>query len=74
MTRELEQAEAFGELVWQKRERYGLSLREVGRLTGLSFSTVSRVEHGLGANFRNFMALADWLELNGPARESGANV
>jgi len=55
--------------VTQRREAEGLSIRALGDLTGISFSTLARFERGEGSlNIENRAALRDWLSL--PDRRS----
>jgi transcriptional regulator with XRE-family HTH domain len=52
----------LGELVKRQRERTKLSLREVATATGVSASTLSRVENGVGTPDSATLArLAQWL-------------
>src|SRR5437762_649623 len=52
----------LGELVKRQRERSKLSLREVATSTGVSASTLSRVENGVGTPDSATLArLAQWL-------------
>jgi transcriptional regulator with XRE-family HTH domain len=52
----------LGELVKRQRQRVGLSLREVAQTTGVSASTLSRVENGVGTPDSATLArLAQWL-------------
>ena len=60
-----EDSERLGELVRVERQRKGLSLREVAQQSGVSYSTVHRVERGLAPSYDNFVALARWLGLEG---------
>jgi len=60
-----EESERLGELVRLERQRKGLSLREVAQQSGVSYSTVHRVERGLAPSYDNFVALARWLGLEG---------
>ena len=36
----------FARTIYQRRKEVGLSLREVSRITGIAFSTISRIERG----------------------------
>ena len=45
-----------------RRERLGLSLRQVADAAGLSFMTVSRVEAGKGFDARTAVRLMRWLD------------
>jgi transcriptional regulator with XRE-family HTH domain len=52
----------LGELVKRQRQRTKLSLREVATTTGVSASTLSRVENGVGTPDSATLArLAQWL-------------
>ena len=52
----------LGEYVKRQRQRLGLSLREVATTTGVSASTLSRVENGVGTPDSATLArLAQWL-------------
>lgn len=52
----------LGELVKRQRERLKMSLREVATTTGVSASTLSRVENGVGTPDSATLArLAQWL-------------
>jgi transcriptional regulator with XRE-family HTH domain len=52
----------LGELVKRQRERTKMSLREVATTTGVSASTLSRVENGVGTPDSATLArLAQWL-------------
>ena len=52
----------LGELVKRQRQRLGVSLREVATTTGVSASTLSRVENGVGTPDSATLArLAQWL-------------
>jgi len=52
----------LGELVKRQRERTKMSLREVATTTGVSASTLSRVENGVGTPDSATLArLASWL-------------
>lgn len=52
------------------RRSRGLSLREVARQTGISFSTVLRIEAGEGCHLDNVLAILRWLDA--PASTGGA--
>lgn len=43
------------------RQREGLSLREVAAVSGVSFSTICRVERGEGHSAASALALMRWL-------------
>jgi transcriptional regulator with XRE-family HTH domain len=53
----------LGVKVREQREGLGLSMRAVGRETGLSFATISRVEAGDLPDLRSFLVLARWVGL-----------
>lgn len=44
-----------------RREREGLSLREVAKITGVSASTLSRIENGVSFDWETGQALIRWL-------------
>lgn len=55
---------ALGQMVQAKRVREGLSQRAVAALTGVSGSTISRAECGLGRlDADNLVRLASWVGL-----------
>ncbi|MHB1098910.1 MAG: helix-turn-helix domain-containing protein [Burkholderiales bacterium] len=54
-------------LVRHERRVRGLSLRDVADQSGVTFSTVSRVENGSGCHLRNAIALLTWI--NDPAAD-----
>ena len=45
-----------------KRRADGLSVRDAARLSGVSFSTIARIERGHPASARSEAALRDWLD------------
>ena len=52
----------LGDAVRRRREQQGLSLRDVADLTGVSASTLSRIENGTGKpDADNIARLASWL-------------
>lgn len=51
----------FANLVRIKRG--GRGLREIAQITGISASTISRVENGKTPDMETFLALCDWLEV-----------
>lgn len=54
----------LGDAVRRRREQQGLSLRDVADVTGVSASTLSRIENGTGKpDADNIARLADWLEM-----------
>jgi transcriptional regulator with XRE-family HTH domain len=54
----------LGTAVRRRREQQGLSLRDVADLTGVSASTLSRIENGTGKpDADNIARLAAWLDM-----------
>src|SRR5436190_17762965 len=54
----------LGNAVRRRREQEGLSLRDVAELTGVSASTLSRIENGTGKpDADNIARLAAWLDM-----------
>src|SRR5689334_19484482 len=54
----------LGTAVRRKREQQGLSLRDVADVTGVSASTLSRIENGTGKpDADNIARLAAWLDM-----------
>ncbi|HEX7721707.1 MAG TPA: helix-turn-helix transcriptional regulator [Pyrinomonadaceae bacterium] len=54
----------LGSAVRRRREEQGLSLRDVADKTGVSASTLSRIENGTGKpDADNIARLASWLEM-----------
>src|SRR2546423_3418657 len=54
----------LGTAVRRRREQQGLSLRDVADLTGVSASTLSRIESGTGKpDADNIARLAAWLDM-----------
>ncbi len=54
----------LGGAVRRRREQQGLSLRDVADLTGVSASTLSRIENGTGKpDADNIARLASWLDM-----------
>src|ERR1044071_1426268 len=54
----------LGNAVRRRRESLGLSLRDVADLTGVSASTLSRIENGTGKpDADNIASLAGWLDM-----------
>ena len=49
-------------LIRAERRRRGVSVRQVARESGMSFSTVNRFENGEDANLSNVMSLLRWLD------------
>lgn len=67
--------DVMGRLLAQKRAKENLSLRDVGRETGISTTTLMRMEHGRVSDTDNVIALSQWLgltveRLTGPVVES----
>ena len=56
--------EELGRAVRRKREELGLSLRDVADVTGVSASTLSRIENGTGKpDADNIARLTTWLDV-----------
>src|SRR5258708_12064444 len=56
--------EELGSAVRRRREQQGLSLRDVAEQTGVSASTLSRIENGTGKpDADNIARLASWLDM-----------
>src|SRR2546425_12482761 len=54
----------LGSAVHRRREQQGLSLRDVAEVTGVSASTLSRIENGTGCpDADNIARLAAWLDM-----------
>jgi transcriptional regulator with XRE-family HTH domain len=54
----------LGDAVRRRREQHGLSLRDVADETGVSASTLSRIENGTGKpDADNIARLAGWLDM-----------
>jgi transcriptional regulator with XRE-family HTH domain len=54
----------LGNAVRRRREEQGLSLRDVAEVTGVSASTLSRIENGTGKpDADNIARLAAWLDM-----------
>ncbi|HVS20479.1 MAG TPA: helix-turn-helix transcriptional regulator [Pyrinomonadaceae bacterium] len=54
----------LGGAVRRRREQHGLSLRDVAEETGVSASTLSRIENGTGKpDADNIARLATWLDM-----------
>src|SRR5881397_259652 len=54
----------LGSAVRRRREQRGLSLRDVAEVTGVSASTLSRIENGTGKpDADNIARLASWLDM-----------
>ncbi len=51
----------FADLVRHKRSNKGL--REISSVTGVSASTLSRIENGKIPDIDTFLAVCDWLEI-----------
>ena len=66
----------LGSAIRRRREQHGLSLRDVADETGVSASTLSRIENGTGKpDADNIARLAAWLDMpiervmhHGPSR------
>ena len=62
--RSLVNTSELGQAVRRKREELGLSLRAAGKKTGLSASTLSRIENGTGQpEADNIARLTAWLKV-----------
>ena len=58
------------EKVKTQRKSLGLSLRDLAKVTGVSFSTLSRIERKIGPPSENtLMLLLDWLDLDPKEKE-----
>jgi len=56
--------EELGRAVKRRREKLGLSLRDVAQVTGVSASTLSRIENGTGKpDADNIARLTSWLDV-----------
>ncbi|HEY9502918.1 MAG TPA: helix-turn-helix transcriptional regulator [Pyrinomonadaceae bacterium] len=56
--------EELGRAVKRRREKLGLSLRDVATVTGVSASTLSRIENGTGKpDADNIARLTSWLDV-----------
>jgi transcriptional regulator with XRE-family HTH domain len=54
----------LGKAIKRRREELGLSLRDVGELTEVSASTLSRIENGTGRpDADNIARLTQWLDM-----------
>ncbi len=54
----------LGKILKRRREELGLSLRDLSIETGISASTLSRIENGVGKpDADNIARLADWLKM-----------
>src|SRR6185503_6399343 len=54
----------LGSAIRRRREQQGLSLRDVADVTGVSASTLSRIENGTGKpDADNIARLAGWLDM-----------
>ena len=63
-TKTLVNTEELGRAVRRKREELGASLRDVADLTGVSASTLSRIENGTGKpDADNIARLTTWLDV-----------
>jgi transcriptional regulator with XRE-family HTH domain len=51
----------FGENLRKLRQVQGISMRALQEKTGVSFSVISKIEHGHGTTLRNAKLLADGL-------------
>src|SRR5437773_6624687 len=65
----------LGSAVRRRREEQGLSLRDVADLTGVSASTLSRIENGTGKpDADNIARLTSWLDMPMERVLSGRNT
>lgn len=55
----------FAYVVKSEREKRSLSLRDVAAKSGVSAATISRIEKGSLPDMGSFVALVQWLELDG---------
>ncbi|MFN2531572.1 MAG: helix-turn-helix domain-containing protein [Pyrinomonadaceae bacterium] len=56
--------EELGRTIRRRREELGLSLRDVANITGVSASTLSRIENGTGKpDADNIARLTSWLDV-----------
>ncbi|HEY7786169.1 MAG TPA: helix-turn-helix transcriptional regulator [Pyrinomonadaceae bacterium] len=63
-TKTLVNTEELGRAIRRRREELGLSLRDVADKTGVSASTLSRIENGTGKpDADNIARLAGWLDM-----------
>src|SRR3972149_6774873 len=63
-TKTLVNTEELGRAVRRRREELGLSLRDVAETTGVSASTLSRIENGTGKpDADNIARLTGWLDV-----------
>ena len=63
-TKTLVNTEELGRSVRRRREQLGLSLRDVAEATGVSASTLSRIENGTGKpDADNIARLTSWLDV-----------
>ncbi len=56
---------SLGNILYIKRTGLGMTMRAVGKATGMSVSTISRVEDGQQPDFQNGLAIAKWCGLSG---------
>lgn len=54
-------AARLAEIIKAKRQADNLSLREVAKITGISTSTLSRLERGIAPDLEVWFALREWL-------------
>jgi transcriptional regulator with XRE-family HTH domain len=63
-TKSLVNTQELGRSVKRRREHLGLSLRDVANVTGVSASTLSRIENGTGKpDADNIARLTSWLDV-----------
>lgn len=53
---------ALAEMV--RTKRYPLSLRETAKIIGVSYTTITRLEHGQAPSFASFIYIARWLGID----------
>lgn len=59
----MEPSGTLGYLVWERRDRDGLSVREAAREIGCNPMVVSRVEAGEAPSVRNLARIFEWLRI-----------
>lgn len=57
-------ARFFGVAINLKREMEGVSLRDLAEITGISASTLSRIENAEKPDIDTMITLVDWLHLS----------
>ncbi len=56
---------SLGNILYIQRAGRGMSMRAVGRETGMSVATISRIESGQQPDFQNGLKIANWCGLSG---------